>query len=922
MSRMIPVVVSAAGCALIAAVGTVGAEPHSSLPDGVAYVTSVEGIHEYALDNGMKVLLYPDPSQATITVNITYFVGSAHEGYGETGMAHLLEHLVFKGTPDHPDIPQELTAHGCRPNGTTWYDRTNYFETFAATDENLAWALDMEADRMVNSFIAKEDLDSEMSVVRNEFESGENDPLRILEERIYATAYIWHNYGNTTIGARSDIENVPIERLQAFYRKWYRPDNAMLVVAGKFEADDTLKLVAKEFGPIENPEGEVEPLYTSEPAQDGERTVTLRRVGDTQATAVGYHIPAGTHPDQPALSVLSYLLRDTPSGRLHKALIETGKAASIRGQADRFAAPGLLYTMVELREDQDIEEAERIMLEEIHAMANETPAEEDVERAKTALLRSWNNRMRNTRWSAISLSEWSSMGDWRSLFLDRDRLEAVTADDVARVAKAYIQESNRTIGRFIATDEPMRVEIPATENLAEALDGYTGREALAEGEDFDASPANIESRLTRMTLPSGLDVVMMPKRTRGGVVNVSLNLHHGTEEALTGKQTAAGMAGGMLMRGTTTRSRQDIADEIDRLDASIWTSGWTTGAGAGIETKRENLDAALDLVADMLKNPAFDEDEFEQLRRERLLRIEAQMSEPRSKSWTALGRHLDAYEKGHPFYTSTPEEDKESVTAVSLDEAKQFHREFYGASSGELVVVGDFDPDAVRGRIESLFGDWVSSAPYERISTGYAPATSMVDRIKTPDKESAVMAAGMNVEINQDHADYPAMALGNFMTGGGFLNSRLATRIRRQEGISYGIGSRLNAPSYTESTKGKFTVFAIYAPENDQRIMRCLREEIERITSEGFSADEVEEAKSGWLQQQVVARSDEGELAGRLARRQQENKTLAWDEDLERRVATLTVDDINAAFRRHISFDKMSVIRAGDFAEEEVAEAP
>ena len=189
-----------------------------ALPKGVERVTSVEGITEYRLaSNGLKVLLFPDPTKETITVNVTYLVGSAHENYGETGMAHLLEHLVFKGTPRHPNIPQELTAHGSRPNGTTWTDRTNYFETFAATDENLQWALDLEADRMVNSFIAKKDLDSEMTVVRNEFERGENDPFSVLLERTMSSAYLWHNYGKTTIGARSDIENVPIDRLQSFY---------------------------------------------------------------------------------------------------------------------------------------------------------------------------------------------------------------------------------------------------------------------------------------------------------------------------------------------------------------------------------------------------------------------------------------------------------------------------------------------------------------------------------------------------------------------------------------------------------------------------------------------------------------------------------------------------------------------------------
>jgi zinc protease len=229
---------------------------------GVKKITEVEGITEYHLNNGLKVLLFPDQTKETVTVNITYNVGSKHENYGETGMAHLLEHLVFKGTPKHKDIPAELSSHGARPNGTTWTDRTNYFETFAATDENINWALSMEASRMVDSFIAKKDLDSEMTVVRNEFERGENSPFRVTLQRATAAAYSWHNYGKSTIGARSDLENVPIERLKAFYKKYYQPDNATLIVAGKFENDDMLKRVVKNFGSIPKPNRTIRPLYT------------------------------------------------------------------------------------------------------------------------------------------------------------------------------------------------------------------------------------------------------------------------------------------------------------------------------------------------------------------------------------------------------------------------------------------------------------------------------------------------------------------------------------------------------------------------------------------------------------------------------------------------------------------------------------
>ena len=289
---------------------------------------SVEGITEYQFPNGLKVLLLPDPSKPTITVSITYLVGSRMEGYGETGMAHILEHMMFKGSKKHPKIPAELTAHGATPNGTTSDDRTNYYETFSATDENLNWALSLEADRMVNSFIADADLKSEFSVVRNEFEMHENSPSRVLFERVISTAYLWHNYGKAPIGSKEDIEKVPINNLQTFYRKYYQPDNAVLFVGGKIDEKKALQLVEKYFAGIPRPARHLDPTYTVEPAQDGERSVILNRVGDVQGIACAYHIVAGSDHDYPAFKILNEVLTNQPSGRLYQELVKSGKASA------------------------------------------------------------------------------------------------------------------------------------------------------------------------------------------------------------------------------------------------------------------------------------------------------------------------------------------------------------------------------------------------------------------------------------------------------------------------------------------------------------------------------------------------------------------------------------------------------------------
>src|SRR6266853_5828191 len=369
---------------LVAFLTTVSVAAQQAAPQRVA---SVEGITEYRLGNGLRVLLFPDPTKPTVTVNITYLVGSAQEGYGETGMAHLLEHLQFKGSTGHTNIPQELTEHGARTNASTWFERTNYFETIQATDANLQWALGLEADRMVNSFIAKKDLDSEMTVVRNEYESGENNPREVLFERVMSAAYLWHNYGKSTIGARSDIENVPIDRLQAFYRNYYQPDNAILLIAGKIDEGKTLGLINRYFGGIPRPQRVLQANYTTEPVQDGERSVTLRRVGDVQGAVAAYHIPAGSHPDFAALDMAAEILADSPSGRLYKALVETKKAATVSGGTYQLREPGLAIFDASVRKESSLQDARDTLLATVDAIASTPFTAEEVERARARMLK-------------------------------------------------------------------------------------------------------------------------------------------------------------------------------------------------------------------------------------------------------------------------------------------------------------------------------------------------------------------------------------------------------------------------------------------------------------------------------------------------------------------------------------------------------
>jgi zinc protease len=898
--------------ALPAHAGVSRAAEEHAIPAGIQKITSVEGITEYELDNGLKLLLFPDPSKSTVTVNITYLVGSRHEGYGESGMAHLLEHLVFKGTPRFPNIPQELTARGARPNGTTWYDRTNYFATFTANDENLRWALDLESDRMVNSFISAEDLQSEFSVVRNEFESGENDPGGVLLERVMSTAYLWHNYGKSTIGSRADIERVPIENLRAFYQKYYQPDNAVLTIAGRFDPAKTLNWVNEFFSKLPRPERALPQTYTIEPVQDGERHVTLRRVGDVQITAAGFHIPPGGHPDFAAAQILAEVLTNEPSGRLYKALVEAGLASSVGSFAFSLKDPGYMYIAAEVLKDKSLDAATSSLLAVTDGFKSAPVTAEEVDRARNRFLKFFEQTYNNSDRVGRGLSEYIAKGDWRLWFHYRDQLEKVTADDVNRVALQYLKPANRTTGVFLPDANPDRSEVPQAPDPKELLAGYQGKAVIAAGEEFDPSPSNILARTRSEALPGGAQLSLLSKTTRGNEVTATLTLRLGSLDSLRGKASVASFTAAMLRRGTTSRSLQQLNDELDRLKSSVSIGGSGQTVSVSLLSTRDNLLPTLELVTDMLRNPAFPEGEFTKLRDEWLASIEQSRSDPQSLAIRELSQRLSPYPEGDFRRTLSFDDEKAELMAVELTDLKQFHADYYGATRATAAVVGDFEETTTRAALGALLANWQAPMKFERASERFFDVPGAETQILTPDKANAFMVAQLNLPLRDDHPDYPALVIANYMLGGGFLNSRLAVRIRQQEGISYGVGSFLNASPLDED--GSFGVFAIYNPKNSARLLAALREELAKVIATGFSANELRDAQTGWLQGRNLSRSQDRELMGRLASYLYLQRTLEWDQDFEQRVAALTADEVQAAFVRWITPESLSIIEAGDFA--------
>jgi zinc protease len=875
----------------------------SGLPAGVTQGATVEGITEYRLGNGLRVVLFPDASKATATVNMTYLVGSRHENYGETGMAHLLEHLLFKGSKNYPEPTKEFTRRGFSMNGSTWLDRTNYYVSFNANDDNLQWALGWSADAMRNSFIAQKDLDSEMSVVRNEYEMGENSPSRVMMKRMQSMIYDWHNYGKSTIGNRSDIENVEIANLQNFYHRYYRPDNAVLTVSGKFDPRKTLEWIARDFGGIENPNEALPHEWTVEPTADGERYFEIRRKGESQLVAVAYRIPSALHADMPAIEAAVNALADTPSGRLYTSLVKSGLATAVYGYPIGAQKPGYVMFGAVVKKGESLDKVKETLIRTIESSLEEKPmSEKELARFKTQTEADFERDFADPQSFGIGLSEYIALGDWRLFFYSRDQMQKVTAKQADAAAARYFVRDNRVVGVFIPEDAPKRAEIPAAPSASEVLANYTPKAQSEEAEAFDSGYDNLNARTKLLTF-GDLKVALLSKKNRGQTVTVSMHFDNGDEKNLFGRTLALQLTQAMLTRGTSTMSRQEIEDAMTDLKMQ--------GGLTSFVTTRDNLPKALELVAKVRAEANFPKKEFEELKKQMLVMTQSQMDKPDALAQDAMASHFNTYPKGDVRYASSLKEIAENLETIGVEELKKLHSEFFGTSRGQIAIVGDFDEKAAEAILKKDFAPRKSSAAFADIVREYRPVKAVREVIDTPEKENAVLMARSVFPIKDTDADAPALTVANWILGGGSgLSNRLIDRLRQKEGLSYGAGSGVKIP--TQGNNGVFVFRAIVAPQNLLKAETSAKDVINTAVRDGFTEKEVEEAKKGLLQAREVGRAQDATVAAAWSGKLKLGRNWIFNKDQEAKIRALTAADVNAALRKYIKPEEISWVLAGD----------
>jgi zinc protease len=722
---------------------------------------------------------------------------------------------------------------------------------------------------------------------------------------------LWHAYGKSTIGARSDIERVKVPAVRAFYDRYYQPDNAVLIVSGSLDEAAALASIEKRFGAIPRPARTLDQTYTVEPAQDGERTVTLRRTGDVHVIGLAYHTVGGASADYPAVEAALDVLTREPSGRLYKRLIESELATSLEGSTEATHDPYVAQVSVSVRDAKHLARVQSILLGEIEQLATRTIAPREIDRWRAATLKDFELALADSEQLTVELSEFAALGDWRTLFAYRKRVEQVTVADVVRVAKTYFKPSNRTLGTFVPTKQPDRAPLTAAPDVAAQVRDIADTPPSQQGEVFAATLDNIEQRTTRKQLAGGIAAALLPKQTRGHKVALRLRLHWGTEASLQNKATAASLVGALMSRGTTKRSFQDLQDLKDQLKAGIWIATSADGLTLTLETVRDKLPAVVDLAFEILKTPAFPAKHLELLRQEQLAALEELLEDPETLASEALAQLTEKWPAGDPRYSPTTKEQLARVRKVTLAEVKQFYKDFAGAGHGELAAVGDFDAPALVTQIERHVATWQTKKPYARLTDKVWNMPGATRSIDVKDKEMTTVLISQDFAMKDTDADYPAMLMLAQLLGGG-SGSRAWTRLREREGISYGVELWATADAF--DGVGDFGGYAIVAPQNVAKAKAALLDEIAQLRTAKVTDAELERAKDTWIKDQDTSLSKDDFLVSMLAAQTYRQRTTTFTKELRAKIRAVTPDDVARVAAQYLDPKRFVLVDAGDQA--------
>jgi zinc protease len=851
-------------------------------------------VRRTVLKNGMVVLTKEVHNAPVATVQVWYKIGSRNEAPGVNGIAHQLEHMLFKGTKNRPvQFGRLLSALGSDFNAFTSYDHTVYYETLERN--KLASALELEADRMQYANIDPKLLEGEKRVVISELQGNENSAAYRLGKAVQELALPDSPYGLSVGGTKADVQTFTEPQVRSYYSSYYSPNNAVLVLVGDFDTDKALAEVRRIMEPIPSRPVTVK-TPTAKPRKVKSRNITLREPGSNALINAVYPLPSASHPDVPALDVMNYILSVGRSSRLYQQLVETGQVSGVSAGAANLAGRG-----------KSLAKIDQVIQAEIGKMQKTVANKAEIDRAKSQLRAGYLLAYRDIGSQARQLgNDETTSGDYQ--FTDKylANVQKVTAADVRRVASKYLLPSKRVVG-FFEPDNSKGVAASggsghnAAANLGAPLDPSELQKYLPSA-PADSLASN-QSLPQAITLPNGLQLLLL-RDPSSPTVTLQGNITAGTEFDSPTKAGVAALTAGNLLNGTTSKSALELAKGLENRGASLGFSASREGVTIGGNALDEDLPILVQTLGDVLQNANFPAKDFTNSRQRAVTALQAELDSPSAVARRRFQQTI--YPQNHPF-TNFPT--LASLKSIERQELAQFYGQLYQPQNTKIALVGNFDPIAAKQLLEGTFSGWqpqVKESPTLTYSEPQLPAKNVVIKPTIVGKTQSVTIMGNKAINRQDPRFYAALVL-NQVLGGDTLSSRLGTEIRDRLGLTYGIYSSFAAGK----RQGTFLISMQTDPNNAALAIEKSIELIRDVKNQGLSAAEVNNAKQSIASNYTVELGSADDVAGTSL----SNLVFGLPEneirEFPNKIRSVTLAQVNQAAQELLHPDNFVVITVG-----------
>ncbi|WP_173910348.1 pitrilysin family protein [Acinetobacter sp. Marseille-Q1618] len=891
-------------------------------------VKAEHDIEEYKLDNGFRVLLAPNDKESKVFVNTVYFTGSLNDPQGKGGLAHLLEHLAFKGTENvkGEEFQRRLDRYTLMTNASTDYYSTKYTNIVRPETAALNEIIYLEAERMDKLVLQEKYVPSEINIVMREREVRMDQPFAVLMDQMWKAAYGNQSLGRLPIGDLSELQSIKMNELNKFYKDWYAPNNAVMVISGKFDKAEVLKQIDKNFSPIparQLPQQAQVPLLDS--AKVKNRQFLVKKGSDLAKFNI--YMNGKNEAIQPVLALAPYLYTLQPSGHLYSNMVETGIATNVQSSTWLDEDFNLVFMGAIYSPKHDEKRIAQSLVSEVEK--NPSFNEVELKRVKNLMKNAQDNLLTSATSVGAMLSDYvvSSQGDWTQYFKDQKAIQALTVEQTNKTLQEFLTARHRFSGDIKPTPEEQKkaLEQKQSSETAKTLDQQavveeplkSADEYKNEVAEYVKSSENLlkqtEQKIQRGKLKNGMQYALFPTSTRDDKTYATINIGFGTAESLFNKDEVIEFTSYLLLRASDKYSLQDIADKSIESGGLATASSADNGIEIQISAKSEKFDDFFAYIVDVMKNPKFEQSQFDLIKLQSLATLDRPYTEPETVAALTISRLLETYKPGDLRYHYEPELAKKQIKAMTNQQVKDLYQKFFTTEHAQIAITGKYDAKHIQNVLNQQLGNWKSKEKYVRLSADFDQYKAQKVHALSEQREFGNYQSILTIPVGAYHQDAPALIVLDNILGDSQLSSRLGKELREKNALVYGFGSQLQLDDLVDS--GAIKVEANYTAGKSAQVSQVIHQVFTELLNTGVTEQEVEAAKARIMKKRVTSLEDDRIIHRMLVPQMQNQKTLMDRAQRDQEFAKLSKADIDAVIKKYIKLDQLVEVMADQYGQ-------